>query len=151
MALPALVSLEDFALRLGGISASDEERAQAVLDDASALIRAEAGEDWVDDEDTLENVPEVIVAVTVAVAIRAFRNPDGVRSESIGTYAVTYADTSTAVFLTAGERRTVRRAAGRMTMGSIELEGPYAAEVLTVPVNIGGDEMPWITIGDESL
>ena len=150
--LPALVSLEEFAARLGGIAAADEERAQAALDDASALIRVEAGtEDWVDDEGALETVPDVVVAVCVAVAGRAFRNPDGLRSEQIGTYSVTYGDATTAVYLTAAERRIVRRAAGMMSLGSIELESGYAPNIVTVPVDIGGDPIPWVTIGDETL
>jgi len=151
--LPALVSLEEFAARLGGIAAADEERAQAALDDASALIRVEAGtEDWVDDEGALETVPDVVVAVCVAVAGRAFRNPDGLRSEQIGTYSVSYGDTtSTAVYLTAADRRIIRRAVGLMSLGSIELESGYAPNIVSVPVDIGGDPIPWVTIGDETL
>lgn len=142
---PALVSLDDFALRLGGLSASDEDRAQACLDDASALIRAEAGdEDWVDDDGALEEVPGVVVAVCVAASIRAFRNPEGVRTESIGTYSVAYADTSTAVFLTEGERRIVRRAAGLSGIGSVQLEGEWSTgfDAVYVPVEGGGDDFP---------
>jgi hypothetical protein len=143
--LPALVSLDDFALRLGGIDAADEDRAQAVLDDASALVRADAcGEDWVDDDDELEEVPDVIVAIVVAVAVRAYRNPDGVRSESIGTYSVAYADSSTAVFLTEGERRLIRRAAGCTGIGSISLEGEWTTNpAVYVPVEGGGDDFPF--------
>src|SRR4029077_18466475 len=101
-------SLDDFALRLGGLSASDEDRAQACLNDASALIRAEAsGEDWVDADGALEEVPDVIATVCFAAATRAFRTPDGVRQETIGNYSVAYVDTSTAVFLTDGERRII--------------------------------------------
>lgn len=148
--LPALVSLDDFTLRLGGLAAADEERAQACLDDASALIRTEAQTSWVDDDGALaETIPDAVVAITYAVAIRAFRNPEGVRSEQIGTYSVTYADGSTAVFLTDGERRSIRRAAGVGGLGSVELESPWQPSVTTVPVDIGGDEMPWVTIGDE--
>lgn len=144
MALPALVSLEDFALRLGGIDASDTERAQAALDDASALIRAEAGtEDWVDAEDALEEVPDAIVAITVAVAIRAFRNPDGVRSETIGNYSVAYTDSSTAVFLTEGEKRVIRRIVGRGGINSVLLEGEWTLNAASyVPVEGGGDDFP---------
>ena len=143
--LPALVSLDDFALRLGGLAESDEDRAQACLDDASALVRAEAGgEDWVDTEGALEAVPDVIVAVCVAAAMRAFRNPEGVRTESIGTYSVAYADTSTAVFLTEGERRIIRRAAGISGIGSIELEGEWTVNPAAIyaPVDQGGDDFP---------
>lgn len=145
MALPALVSLDDFALRLGGLAAADEDRAQAALDDASALIRAEAGtEDWVDDDGGLEEVPDVIVAICAAVAIRAFRNPDGVRQEQIGNYSVSYADTSTAVFLTEGERRIIRRAVGVSGLNSISLEGEWTTNpsAVWVPVEGGGDYFP---------
>jgi hypothetical protein len=143
MSLPALVSLDDFALRVS-ISASDEERAQACLDDASALIRAEAGdEDWVDADGALETVPDVIAAICVAVAIRAFRNADGVRSETIGNYSVAYADTSTAVFITAGERRMIRRAVGLTGISSVSLEGEWAINpAIYVPVEGGGDDFP---------
>lgn len=143
--LPALVSLDDFALRVGGVSASEEERAQAVLDDASALVRGEAGtEDWVDDDGALEAVPDLIAAITVAVAIRAYRNPDGVRSETIGTYSVAYADTSTAVFLTEGERRAIRRTVGMTGIGSVLLEGEWTRHPAAtyVPVEGGGDDFP---------
>lgn len=142
--LPALVSLEDFALRVGGIDAADEDRAQAALDDASALVRADAcGEDWVDDDDELEDVPGVVTAIVIAVAIRAWRNPDGVRSETIGNYSVAYGDTSTAVFLTEGERRLIRRAAGCTGIGSIALEGDWTINpAVYVPVEGGGDDFP---------
>lgn len=143
--LPALVSLDDFALRVGGLGAADEDRAQACLDDASALVRAEAGgEDWVDDDGALEDVPGVIVAVCVAAAVRAFRNPEGVRSEQIGSYSVAYADTSTAVFLTEGERRIIRRAAGLSGIGNVQLEGEWSVgmDAVWVPVDRGGDDFP---------
>lgn len=144
MGLPALVSLDEFAVRLGGIAAADEDRAQACLDDASALIRDEAGaEDWVDDDGGLEEVPGVIVAICVAVAIRAFRNPEGVRSETVGGYAVTYADASTAVYLTPGERAQVRRAAGRSSIGSVTLESPYMPDTVWVPVEGTTEPFPW--------
>jgi hypothetical protein len=144
MALPALVSLDDFALRVS-VSASDEERAQACLDDASALIRAEAGdEDWVDADGALETVPDVIVAICVAVAVRAFRNPDGVRQETIGNYSVAYADTSTAVFITPGERRMIRRAVGLTGISSVSLEGEWTINpAVYVPVEGGGDDFPF--------
>lgn len=148
--LPALVSLEDFAVRVGGIAAADEERAQACLDDASALIRNEAQTTWVDDEGALsETIPDAVVTTTYAVAIRAYRNPEGLRAEAVGDYSVTYADGSTSVFLTDAERRTIRRAAGLGGLGSIELEGSWVTVAgYMVPVDIGGDPMPWATIGD---
>lgn len=146
MALPALVSLDDFALRAGGVAAADEDRAQAALADASALIRAEAGTTWTDDHDDLDGVPDVIVAICVAVALRAWLNPDGARSEQIGNYAVTWADSSTGVYLSAGERRTIRRAAARPAIGAVTLESPYTrpfAGTEWADVDDGGDPIPW--------
>ncbi len=144
MALPALVSLDDFALRVS-VSASDVERALACLDDASALIRAVAGDEvWVDADGALETVPDVIVAICVAVAVRAFRNPDGVRQETIGNYSVAYADTSTAVFITPGERRMIRRAVGLTGISSVSLEGEWTINpAVYVPVEGGGDDFPF--------
>lgn len=144
MSMPALVSLDDFTLRVGTITPADEDRAQACLDDASALIRGEAGKNWTnDDGDELADVPDVIAAICVAVAIRAFRNPEGVRSETIGGYAVTYADASTAVYLTPGERAQVRRAAGRSSIGSVTLESPYMPDTVWVPVEGTTEPFPW--------
>lgn len=144
MALPALVSLDDFALRTPGIDAVDEDRAQACLDDASALIRAEAAVTWVDDDGGLAEVPEVVVAVCVAVALRAWLNPDGARSEQIGNYSVTWADSSTGVYLSEGERRMIRRAAGRSAIGAVTLESPYGSDTTEwADVVTGGDPLPW--------
>lgn len=112
--LPSLATLEQFDPRVpGGVAASDEARAQANLDDASALVRAEAGKTWVDEANELDGVPDVIVTVTIAAAKRAFMNPDMVRSESIDGYSTSYAAASPDVYLTKAERQAVRRAAGR--------------------------------------
>lgn len=108
MSLPALADLADLAARLpGGIGNDDEPRAQAALDDASALIRAETGETWVTDDDppTLDAVPGVAVTICVAAAKRAFVNPDGVAQESLDGYSTSYRNDSSDVYLTRAERR----------------------------------------------
>jgi hypothetical protein len=55
------------------------------------------------------------------------------------------------VWLTANERRAIRRAirGASSGIGSIELESPWQPEITTVPVDIGGDEMPWVTLGED--
>lgn len=143
----ALASLDHLAARSGNID--DEDRAQAALDDASALVIMEAGTDWSDDEN---GVPAVIVAVVCAAAGRALRNPDAVKSETIGQYAVTYGNTIGGVWLTANEKAVVRRAAGVRGIGTIELESPYEPFIETVPVAglPGQDEMPWVTLGEDA-
>jgi hypothetical protein len=117
MTLPAFATLEAFAARLpGGVSDDDETRARAALDDASTLIRAEAGKDWVTDDEPAvlaDDLPDIVVTVCIAAARRAFTNPDGIRSESLLSHSVTLADSSADVYLTTAERRMIATAAGR--------------------------------------
>ena len=113
--LPSLASLLQFQVRIpGGISDEDAPRAEAALEDASALVRAEAGKTWVDTFGALvADVPDVVVAVTIAAARRAFVNPDMLTAESIADYSSSFAHATTDVYLTKTERNAVRRAAGR--------------------------------------
>lgn len=145
--LPPLASVADLSLRLGvTLAGTEADRAAAVLDDASALIRGEAGADWVDDGGALIDVPAVVASVTLAVAYRAFRNPEGVAQTSLGDVSVSYdrGDGQAAVYLTRDERRSVRRAAGTSAVGAIELTSPWAMPADTYPVAVsgGGDPFP---------
>lgn len=145
--LPPLATVAALGLRLGTtLAGSDAERAAAVLDDASALIRGEAGTAWVDGEGALSGVPAVVEAVALAVAYRAFRNPDGFSQTSLGDASVAF-DRGTgqaAVYLTRDERRAVRRAAGTTAVGAIELVSPWAMPASDYPVAVagGGDQIP---------
>ena len=145
--LPPLASVADLSLRLGGTLAGTEaERASAVLDDASALIRSEASHDWVDDQGALLDVPAVVESVTLAVAYRAFRNPDGVSQTSLGDASVSYdrASAQAAIYLTRDERRAIRRAAGTTAIGAIELASPWSMPANDYPVAVaqGGEPIP---------
>ena len=131
---PALATYAQFVARLGSTPIGPEiERAKAALEDASALVRNEAGEEWLDDDGDLETVPAAIVAVTLEVARRAFKNPDGVSQAAVGDVSVSYArdDGSGIVYLTRDERRVIRRAGGRQAVGSIQLTAPAPEEVPT--------------------
>ena len=145
--LPPLATVTDLGLRLGvTLSGTDHDRAVAALDDASALIRADAGVAWVDNEDALADVPAIVQAVALAVAYRAFRNPDGLAQTSLGDASVSYdrGTAQAAVYLTRDERRAVRRAAGTTAMGAIELASPWAMPASDYPVAVagGGDPIP---------
>lgn len=145
--LPPLASVAELSLRLGvTLAGAEADRATAVLDDASALIRGEAGADWVDDAEQLADVPAIVASVTLAVAYRAFRNPDGVALTSLGDASVSYdrGDGQAAVYLTRDERRSVRKAAGASAVGAIELTSPWAMPADTYPVAVsgGGDSIP---------
>lgn len=108
--LPALASTSDLSARLpAGLSTDALARAQAALDDASAMIRAEVGQDWVDDEGALDGVPDVAVTICLACAKRVIDNPDGATSRTIDGYAEAFANASSDVYLTASERRMLQR------------------------------------------
>ena len=145
MALPSLAAVEDLAARLpGGIAAADEDRAQAVLDDVSALVRAEAETDWVDDQDALDGVPDVVVTVTLAAARRAWLNPDGKVSETIGSYSYRAADgATTGVYLTEEEKRLVRRAGGVVAAAVANVElNPDTTITDYIYVPVEGSDRP---------
>lgn len=105
--LAPLAAFEDFKDRIpDGIPDSDEARAQANLHDASVLIRVEAGKTWEGEEP-----PEIAVAICMAVARRAFLNPDEARSEAIDTQVTSFANPD--IYLTKKELRLIQKAAGR--------------------------------------
>jgi hypothetical protein len=127
--LPAFATVDDLEAR--GVDVTNEERAQAALDDASALIRLEVGASWtttdedpvaIDFGDMVDYLQDAVVAVCVAVARRVLENPDGATSMSLGDASLTLANASNDVYLTSRERATLRRAAGRSALGSVDLE-----------------------------
>lgn len=125
----SLVSLAAFELRIdGGIDTADEPRAQAALEDASALVREAAGEDWLTDAGALETVPEAVIAVVVSAARRSFLNPEGVKTDASGDQSTTFSTAE--VYLTKEEKRIVRSAAGTARgAGTIQLEGAFPIPV----------------------
>lgn len=128
MSLPAFASLEDLASRIpAGIAVADEARAQAALDDASALIRLEAGKDWAEGDELDPDIPPIVVTVTTAVARRAFVNPDGLTQETTGPFSVSVSNASADIYLTKTERALLRRAAGRFELTSVRVEAPAGA------------------------
>lgn len=111
---PPLATIEDLEARLGReFAAADLARAAAVLDDASALVRDEAGKTWLDDAGDLTVVPASIRAVVLRVSERTVRNPGGFSSESAGDYSYQRTGVEGGVYLTEAERQIIRRAAGR--------------------------------------
>lgn len=149
--LPPLASKEQLIARLGVTPAgADLGRAEACLEDASAAVRGAAEQDYVTDENELDEaaVPAVIQSITLACALRAFRNPDGAQRAQVGDTSISYRSESggDAVFLTAAERRAVRRAAGISGVQSVQLESPFAGALDPhyVPVlpGVGADLFP---------
>ena len=126
--LPPLASVAAFEKRLGlspgTLQGADLARAEAALEDASALVRDEAGRSWVD-EDGAVTAPPAIVTVTLKAARRAYVNPNGFQSEQTGPFAYQLPRGETGVDLTEAERRVVRRAAGRHGLGTLVTPSAY--------------------------
>lgn len=127
MATPALADIWQLEQRVpGGIAEGDLPRALAALEDASAWVRVEAGEDWLDDDDLLETVPGAVVSVVCAVARRILDNPDGLLQESVAGYSYGRTNATTDIYLTKAEKAIVRKAAGTAAgMVVVTLESPY--------------------------
>ena len=89
MGLPALATPAALAAWLG--APVDEARAQAVLSAASTLVRARAGENWVDAAGQLEaGLPDGIPQVVVLVAARAWANPTGASSSGASPFSAAW-------------------------------------------------------------
>lgn len=135
-----LASIDALVDRLGSeLSGLELERARAAINDASALIRSEAGTDF-------EEVPAIIESICLAVAYRAFRNPDGTSQTSIGDVSLSFRreGQASAVFLSKAERRAIRKAAGGLGATSITISTPYmSSEVLNYYVDVEGSEEPF--------
>lgn len=150
MSDPSLASIDDLSSRLPANSGTvDATRATAALIDASAVVRLEAGEDWLDDDGVLETVPDMVVAVTCASAARAYLWSGNVMSEQVGSWSAQYASREDALSLTPSEKRLIRRAlTGSTGIGSVELESPFTTVDATYADVTGTDEQFPIHDGD---
>lgn len=140
--------------RLGRtLVAGDHGRAQAAIDDAWSLVESVAGRTWHVEGEDPGSPPRVIVTVVLAVARRAFENPEGMSQESIGSYSYSLATgTVPGVYLTAEERAMVRRAGGG-SVRTVPVVRPGLTEAAAqsgghVPTVYGadgrdGEPIPW--------
>lgn len=97
--LPSLASVLDLSARAGE-TITDDLAAGAVLDMASAVVRAYVRTDYVD-----APVPDAARIVTVEVAYRVWRNPDGLIGDGIDDVTRRWSDRSgDGFYLTAAEK-----------------------------------------------
>jgi hypothetical protein len=146
-----LATVPDLEARLGRVIDENEmDRALAVLEDASELVRAEVGLTvWTDPDTTLTTlslVPGSVRAVVLKAAERAMRNPGGYSSESSGDYSFQRNGAQFGVYLTDAELKIIRRSVGRtglwtqpVTRGEVYdstvwLEDSYGCELFPVDV-----------------
>ena len=113
-----LATLSDFQARYERTLTDVDEmmRVNVLLADASALVCDVA-------DDVFTTVPATVVAVVCEVVRRAFDNPTGLQGETIGDYTWRGEKASGGIYLTAQERRTVRRAAGKVGVSTLDLTG----------------------------
>jgi hypothetical protein len=124
MSMPSLASVADLEAVVGDIaSGADTTKAQARLDYASALVRAEAGVDWVNaDGDELEDVPASISMVVVAMVERAWTNPNGAVQRAAGPFSESYGTAAAdRIYLTKSDRKIIRAAAGALQIGTVAM------------------------------
>lgn len=133
MSLPALATVEDLEVRLG--RSCDRARAQAALVDASALIRAEAGETWVGDDNELAGVPDVVVALALKVARRSMQNPEGYTSETVGPFSVGLPASD--AYLRDDEKRAIRKAVRGSGISSVQVSTPWQAAADEADATVG--------------
>lgn len=125
MAVP-LADLADLEIRLRrGLEGTEAAAAEAAIDDASALIRAESGRSWLDENGD----PDPRVSpIVLAVALRAFRNPEGYSSQTVGSWTGTVGgtgqDVASGVYLTSHERVQLRALMGAGGLTSIPVVRP---------------------------
>lgn len=104
MSLLPLVEFDDFDIRVGPIGETETARAEALLDDVSALVRKRAGQTWEDPDD----VPDDVRAIVFAVAGRAWRSQDGAVAHTIGSYSESFSrDGVQGIFLTDIEEKVL--------------------------------------------
>jgi hypothetical protein len=91
--LPPLATIADLEARIGHVIADADEqaRAGALLNDASALVRMAAHDDYMEDDGiTLGVVPDICVTITASAALRGWYNPAGIEAAQLGAVSVRY-------------------------------------------------------------
>ncbi|GAA3223223.1 hypothetical protein [Actinocorallia longicatena] len=116
--MAALITVADLLAR-PGFGNVDESQAEAVIDDASALVADVAAPVVL----TAQTLPKSIVPVLVSMVGRGLHNPRGLQSEQLGDYGWQGGGTAAGLYLTREETRIVRRAVGKLGVGTVTLEG----------------------------
>jgi hypothetical protein len=153
--LPALAEVSDMEARLGHPITEPDEiiRAQTLLDDASALIRFEANQTWMDttqEPPVLGPVPDYILTLTVRAAMRGWYNPAEIESTQLGAVSVRYGT----AWLTNSERQQLALLNRGQGLQGITLKPGFGFDGGTsgwVPVdnaeNLHTPDADWFPIG----
>jgi hypothetical protein len=147
VSLPPLAPVSALETRLGlgqgTLAGADLARAEAALGDVSALVRTEAGSPLVDPDGVTIAAPEAILAVTLAVALRVYLNPEGYQGESVEGYSWQAPQGAVGLILTDDETAAIRNAVagstagGYVSLGSVRTPSAYDSAA-AAPFDIWG-------------
>ncbi len=153
--MPALVTIEAFFAWVGLAadeqSAGDIERAESYISAASARVRSEARQTWLNEAgDALEGVPDDVPGIVLEVVERKWRNPSGVVHETAGPFSARYAEgVANGIYLTEHEIDQLKRYRPSQTSGlhtirtsrddalETDLDGYLTVDGSTVPIEAG--------------
>jgi hypothetical protein len=117
--MTVLATVHDIEVRLGReLAGADLSRVVGLLEDASDLVRLEAGvlgdNAWLLDSDgELRPIPTSVRGVVRRMVDRAIRNPEGFSAESDGDYSYQRTQVQPGLYLTDSEKAILRKACGR--------------------------------------
>lgn len=123
-----LITVADLETRLGSsLGETESAQAEALIDDASALVRDVAEDDFINDDGALDVPPEIVPVVATMVR-RSMENPLGRTGETLGDYSWQQQPSGGAgmpatLYPTRREKRIIRRAAKKLSVGTMTLEG----------------------------
>lgn len=123
------VTPEDLRVYLG-LDAVDEARASLMIEQAVLLS-----------ESVVTPLPDAASAVVLAVAGRAYANPQGIAYETVGPISVQRPQAG--LYMTKDERRTLKRLAGRGGAFTIDPTPADADPDVTWPVDRDPDGEPY--------
>lgn len=113
--MAALITFADLQAR-PGFAHADQAQAESLIGDVSALVQQIAGPAVLD----AATLPPVLMPVIVSMVRRGLDNPLGVASEQTGGWM---ASGRAGVYATRAERKVIRRAVGKLGVGTAGLEG----------------------------
>ena len=126
MALPALATLEGLDDR--GVDISDVSRAQAAIDDASALIHHTTNNRWVLDGAIDPAMPPVVQTVAYKVIKRSLDDAGlALQSTTLGPFSETYRAPNVGdLYLSDAEKELLLTSSNTVTgLSSVRLEAPW--------------------------
>jgi hypothetical protein len=128
-ALLAPVSKLEARLRIpvGSLTGVDLAKAEADLEDASNLVRAETGKSWLDEQGQ-PIAPGPVATVVLKAALRCYRNPDEFSSEAEDGYTWRREPDAVTPYLTEQEKELLAKYA------------PSSTKLYTMPTTRVGPE-----------